>query len=69
MRKPDNSSINLSRFTYQLSEWLPLVELGGITGTIQESEGRQCYGKYYIIKRGKAGWGYAVFTRGLSIDL
>jgi len=68
MRKPNNSGIDRSSFPYRLTEWLRLDELKEVVSQIRKYEGRQCYGKYYIIKRNKNKTQYGVFTRGLSIE-
>lgn len=69
MRKPDNSKIDRSLFPYRLTNWMRLARLNSVVKQIQSYEGRECYGKYYIIKVDKTTGDYAVFTRGRYITV
>lgn len=66
-----NKGVRTQDFKYQLTHWLPMLELRSVTALICKAEGRNSYGKAFVIKVCKEGGQkgkYAVFTKGEYIS-
>jgi len=62
-RKKNTANV-LREFPYQLTVWMDLGEIHTYTEQIRKYEGRNSYGRYYVVKMNKQTHQYAVFTKG-----
>lgn len=59
----DNAGVDMAKFKFQLTNYLPKEELNEAVKQIEEAEGLDSYGRVYILKRSLQYLNcYAIFT-------